>query len=118
MVIGYIKENGGAGSARNYALERMSGDYVMFIDSDDLVKEDYVEKMVGAARKTSPQLVICNYMHGNSYSLTDFYEYKTTQNPSYTVVELSEYRWTGKYTHSISWRAIYARVSVVGKGKM
>ena len=35
----FHKENGGQSSARNLALDNMTGDYVMFVDSDD-----YIEK--------------------------------------------------------------------------
>lgn len=32
----YHKQNGGASSARNYALDRTKGDYIVFCDSDDI----------------------------------------------------------------------------------
>ena len=34
------KENGGAGSARNMALDKAQGNYVTFIDSDDAIAEN------------------------------------------------------------------------------
>lgn len=37
------KENGGVASARNAALDAMTGKYVTFVDSDDYVTDDYVE---------------------------------------------------------------------------
>lgn len=40
------KQNGGAASARNVGLNVMSGDYVCFVDSDDYVEKDYVQKLV------------------------------------------------------------------------
>ncbi len=38
----FHKPNGGLSDARNYGLDRMQGDYVTFIDSDDYVGPDYL----------------------------------------------------------------------------
>ena len=40
------KENGGASSARNVGLDNIKAQYVTFIDSDDMVPEYYVEKIL------------------------------------------------------------------------
>ena len=39
-------ENSGVSNARYYGLDRATGDYVMVVDADDLVKPEYVERMV------------------------------------------------------------------------
>ena len=39
----FHKPNGGLSDARNYGLDRMKGDYVSFIDSDDYVGPDYLK---------------------------------------------------------------------------
>ena len=39
------KENGGAASARKLGLMNASGDFIGFIDSDDVIDRDYLEKM-------------------------------------------------------------------------
>lgn len=39
----FHKENEGLSSARNYGLERVSGEYIFFVDSDDVVRQDALE---------------------------------------------------------------------------
>ena len=40
----FFKENGGAGSARNFGLDNARGEFINFIDSDDWIKLDTLEK--------------------------------------------------------------------------
>lgn len=42
----YKKKNGGPSSARNLGIDKSNGDYICFVDSDDSVKANYVEKLV------------------------------------------------------------------------
>ena len=53
----YRKENGGASSARNYGLDRAEGTYVYFLDSDDELVPDAIEKLVARALETGADLV-------------------------------------------------------------
>lgn len=51
------KKNGGLSSARNAALEIVSGEYICFLDSDDLLHPQTLELMHNAIERTGADLV-------------------------------------------------------------
>lgn len=53
------KTNGGVSSARNLALEKTKGDYVCFVDSDDVVADDFLEHLVFLSK--GGDFAICDY---------------------------------------------------------
>ena len=57
----YTKENGGLSSARNYALNKISGDYITFVDSDDYVSKNFIKKLLDMINKYSTDIAICGY---------------------------------------------------------
>lgn len=44
----FNKSNGGVSSARNYGIKHASGKYITFIDSDDWVKDNFLQKLYEA----------------------------------------------------------------------
>ena len=52
------KKNGGLSDARNFAMDRMNGDYVTFIDSDDYVSIYYIENLYNALSKENADMSI------------------------------------------------------------
>lgn len=68
-VIALHKENGGLSSARNYGLDRCKGDYIVCIDSDDLVSYDYIEYFYEMIREYDADCVMCgcqDFMDGDT----------------------------------------------------
>lgn len=55
------KENGGVSSARNEGLSQAGGELIMFVDSDDWIEPDMIERMVRAEKEFRVPLVICDY---------------------------------------------------------
>lgn len=51
------KKNGGLASARNAGYEVATGEYLMYIDSDDVIKNDIAEKCVSAMEKNDQMLL-------------------------------------------------------------
>ena len=72
------KKNGGVSSARNEGLDRASGDYIAFIDSDDLVSSDYIERIMAAIKEEPDAVYLSWRTFGNGWefscdlSKTDF----------------------------------------------
>ena len=56
----YTIENRGLGGARNYGMEQATGDYIMFLDSDDYIAPNCVEALVSAAESTGSDMVVAN----------------------------------------------------------
>ncbi|MEW1700831.1 glycosyltransferase family A protein [Streptomyces sp. NPDC091278] len=54
-------EQGGAGRARNLAIERARGDYVAFLDSDDMWLPEKTEKQLAFAAKDTAPLTFTSY---------------------------------------------------------
>lgn len=55
------KENTGVSDTRNKGIKVANGKYICFIDSDDTVALNYVEKLVQPTRNEDYDLVICNF---------------------------------------------------------
>lgn len=58
----YHVENRGVSNTRNYALTKVRGEYVQFVDSDDILKNNMTEIMVKAIEKSNADMVVCNYI--------------------------------------------------------
>jgi len=58
IIKSYIKENGGQGPARNFGLEKCSGKYIGYVDSDDYVSLDMYEIMYNKITETKSDIVI------------------------------------------------------------
>lgn len=53
------KENGGLSDARNKGIDIAKGDYLTFIDSDDFVNIDYIEKLYNSIKLNNTKLAQC-----------------------------------------------------------
>lgn len=52
--------NNGIGAARNLGLKKSTGKYLIFVDADDYVSPNYLEKMLKKAKEDKADVVVCD----------------------------------------------------------
>lgn len=55
------KPNGGLSSARNFGLEHAGGEWIFFIDADDMVQPQALDRLVATARTTHADIVVGSF---------------------------------------------------------
>jgi glycosyltransferase involved in cell wall biosynthesis len=59
----YQQKNSGAAAARNHGLAKAKGDYIQFLDADDLLSNDKIEKQVLALQQQPDKIAVCSTVH-------------------------------------------------------
>lgn len=60
------KENGGVSSARNKGLEIAQGQYISFIDSDDMIMPNYIETLLELINTRNEDIIYFNWLDINT----------------------------------------------------
>jgi len=55
------QKNKGVSSARNLGIDKALGKYIIFVDSDDYIKEDYLENAVISLEHGTSDMYLCGY---------------------------------------------------------
>lgn len=65
------RKNLGLAAARQTGLKKATGDYIIFVDSDDYFEPFFIKELVKQAQDTDSDIVLCDYY--TSYALKELY---------------------------------------------
>ncbi|MBR2786956.1 MAG: glycosyltransferase [Clostridia bacterium] len=101
------KENGGLSDARNVGLENANGEYIAFIDSDDYISKDFIEKLYNLCIEKNAEIAQCSYqrVYDNKNSEENNTEIKTvTMDGNEAILKLFASK-NSEYT--VAWNKLY-----------
>lgn len=109
------KRNGGVGSSRNAALELSKGDYLLFVDNDDWISDEHIEKLYRHLVKTGADIAVANFTQYIEESQTFLFHVpeKDYYEAVYTPEEWFAYQYDADFCLSqcftVPWTKLYKR---------
>lgn len=97
--------NMGAGYARNIGINYALGEYISFIDSDDIISPYMIEKLVKILEKHEVGISICNYY---SFFINP-HKYDNTYFQSEKIVDLEQDKNFLLFSKGYCWNKLYKR---------
>ena len=102
------KQNGGLSSARNVGMKNASGDYIGFIDSDDVISLDMYEKLLSSLKENEADIAQCGYFTFSDYSqISDFNNDKTVYTRKFNSHNAVKSLLTDGTVSVICWSKLY-----------
>ncbi len=77
------EKNGGAGHARNLSLEKASGRFITFLDTDDFWEPNFLEEMVSFMKKENAELAYSNYSRCDENLIPKIEDFKADKNVTF-----------------------------------
>lgn len=109
----FHQKNAGVSAARNYALNMVSGEYILFVDADDVVHKDYIYNLLNIIVRCQADIVFCKEKRFNDSQMLDF-DRNSNSKCFIKQINKSQYDFFSEFTHSTVWGALYRKNCIEG----
>ena len=75
----YHQENQGVSATRNHLLEKVKGDYILFVDSDDWIESNMVEFLLEKSLTNRADIVVCGMVKNDGACSEEYREERMDQ---------------------------------------
>lgn len=106
-VISIQKENGGVADTRNVGIEAANGEYIAFMDNDDLIRPDMISKLYNSIVKNSCDVAIAPLYRITDKGYTIHCDLPFLEDVPYDIDKYLEIMYTPGFYNCAIWNKLY-----------